>query len=85
MLTGERDVGGLRCSEVLAALGDYADGDLAPAMVARIHDHLRGCDLCERFGQQYSDLLAVLYRDVAAAGPIDAGVGRRLRARLGIG
>lgn len=36
MLPDEREVGGLRCSDVLARLSDYVDGDLGEADVAMV-------------------------------------------------
>ena len=48
MADSERMVGGLRCREVLERLSDYLDGDLAPAEVTRVQEHVRGCDWCER-------------------------------------
>lgn len=82
MLAEEREVGGLRCSEVLERLSEYLDGELSPDVVARIHEHLRGCDACERFGTRFSGVVRALRQALAEPDPIDADVAARLRARL---
>ncbi len=53
-----RFVGGLWCSEVLAGLCDYLDGELPPDTVARVEQHLRGCENCQRFGSDMAAMLA---------------------------
>ncbi|MCA9550505.1 MAG: zf-HC2 domain-containing protein [Myxococcales bacterium] len=78
----DREVAGLRCTEVLARLSDYLDGDLSPEEVAQVQGHLRGCDWCERFGSQMGEVVGKLRRELAT--PPDAGpdVARRLMERL---
>lgn len=49
----QREVGGLRCIDVLEHLPDYLDGALGPADVARVEEHLAGCANCARFGSLY--------------------------------
>lgn len=66
-MKGEREVAGLRCSEVLEALGDYLDGALSASRKATIDAHLSGCDICERFGGEYASVVQALK---AAAGPM---------------
>jgi anti-sigma factor RsiW len=82
MLPQDREVAGLRCSEVLQRLSEYVDGELSPDLVARIHDHLRGCDTCERFGARFANVVRTLRQELARPDPIDADVAARLRARL---
>jgi anti-sigma factor RsiW len=82
MLTGEREVGGLRCSDVLERLSEYVDGELPPDVVARIHEHLRGCDACERFGTRFAGVVRALRQELAKPDPVDADIAARLRARL---
>jgi anti-sigma factor RsiW len=36
------------CREIEPDLGAYHDGELAPEEAARIADHLRGCEACQR-------------------------------------
>lgn len=73
----DRVVGGLRCRDVLELLADYVDGDLDPSMSARVDEHLRGCDACEKFGGEYGDLVARLRAGLGVAQP-----DREARARL---
>lgn len=56
----DREVGGLRCRQVLAILSDYVDGELSPADVQRVESHLRACDHCEKFGGEYASLVTRL-------------------------
>ena len=56
----ERDVAGMRCSEVLALLSEYVDGELDSAVVERIEAHLRGCPNCEQFGKNFGSMIITL-------------------------
>ena len=58
-----REVGGLRCDAVLAALSDYIDGDLDEATRARMAAHLEGCPDCERFGASFAAMVSALGSD----------------------
>lgn len=78
----EREVAGIRCGEVLALLSDYVDGDVHPATRARVDAHLRGCDVCERFGGRFAGVLAQVRRALGPPEPADAGVAARLARRL---
>lgn len=78
----DRVVAGLSCRAVLTDLSAYVDGELAPSHVAQIEEHLRGCDWCERFGGEFSEIVRALRRSLHEAGPVDASVVARLRARL---
>lgn len=78
----ERVAGGLRCGEVLSLLSDYIDGEASLADSERIESHLRGCDVCERFGGVFSETVAALRRMLADPAGIDEGVASRLRRRL---
>ena len=82
MADSERMVGGLRCREVLERLSDYLDGDLGPAEVARVQDHVRGCDWCERFGGEFARQVAELRKELALPPPLDPERARRLHERL---
>jgi RNA polymerase sigma-70 factor, ECF subfamily len=53
----ERNVSGMTCSEVLAVLSDYVDGDASCADRARIETHLRECSVCARFGGHFSRIV----------------------------
>jgi len=37
----------MTCEELLAALGDYVDGDLDPAICEAFKEHLADCNPCE--------------------------------------
>lgn len=80
----ERDVAGLRCGEVLAEMSDFLDGDLGTARRAQIEAHLRGCDVCERFGGAFSAAIQAL-RQGGFQPSIEAPAAfERLRLRLGM-
>ena len=65
-MTVEREVAGIRCGEVLARLSDYLDDELPMSERRRVEAHLRGCDVCERFGGEMAELVALLRRHLAA-------------------
>lgn len=79
----DREVGGIRCTEVLERLSDYVEGDVEAAVKARIDTHLKGCDWCERFGGSYAQTVGHLRELLATPGPLDEVVQERLRGRLG--
>lgn len=81
----DREVAGLRCTEVLAHLSDYLDGDASPDLAARIEAHLRGCDACERFGGRFSAAIGGMRRALARPDPVDPDLRRRVAERLGRG
>lgn len=81
----DREVAGLRCTEVLAHLSDYLDGDAAPELSARIEAHVAGCDWCERFGGRFASVVGGLRRSLGRPEPADAALLRRIAARLSDG
>lgn len=81
-MKGERLVGGVRCGEVLADLSDYLDGTLSAARRGELESHLRGCDVCERFGGEFGADIAALRARLGAPEPLDAHLKARLRDRL---
>ena len=78
----ERTVAGLRCSEVLAQLSDYIDGELGAAEVKRIEEHLLGCPNCERFGKNFGSMVVSLRKAPDAAGTVDSKLVGRLLMQL---
>jgi anti-sigma factor RsiW len=78
----EREVAGLRCGDVLKRLGDYLDGDLDPTEAEQVRAHLRGCEVCERFGGAMAAVVGELRRQLGEAGPLADDVAARLRERL---
>jgi anti-sigma factor RsiW len=82
-MKGERLVGELRCSEVLALLPDYVGGNIAPADLARLQAHVGGCPLCERFGGQYAAAVQQLRASLAPSPSTgEQDTMRRLQQRL---
>lgn len=71
-LKNERHVGGLWCSEVLALLTRYLDGDLDPTELAAVQAHVGACDTCATFGGAFQKAIAAI-RDVDT-GPTDGDV-----------
>lgn len=82
MLKGERVVGGLPCSAVLADLSRLLDGDLPDAEASLLTAHVSGCDVCERFGRRFGGVLRELREGLHEPEPLSSGVENRLRARL---
>ncbi len=81
-MSAERDVGGIRCTEVLAVLSDFLDGNLDEPTRSRVNAHLAGCDWCERFGGEFAATVAALRHQLGAPEPIGSIVSQRLRERL---
>jgi anti-sigma factor (TIGR02949 family) len=80
-LSGEREVAGLRCGEVLAQLSAYLDGELSDDARAHLEAHVRGCDACTRMGGEVAAVIRAL-RQRLGADPLPAGVQQRLGALL---
>lgn len=80
----ERTVGGLSCSDLLVDLTNYLDGDLPPETVAAVNEHLRGCDLCERFGGEFAAMIHAIRERLGDPGALPDDVAERLRKKLGI-
>jgi anti-sigma factor RsiW len=78
----EREVAGLTCSQVMAALSDYADGDAPPDLRVRIEAHVAGCGQCAAFGGDFVALLAAMRRQLGPAGDAPADVLARVRAAI---
>lgn len=77
----DRSVAGIRCTEVLADLSDYFDGELSDRRAQQIEAHLAGCDWCERFGGDFSAAITALRQELVPELP-DARLHRRLMKRL---
>ena len=78
----ERTVAGLRCSEVLARLSDYIDGELGAAEVKDVEEHLLSCPNCERFGKNFGSMVVSLRSRPETAHPVDSELVTRLLAQL---
>ena len=81
----DRQVAGIRCSQVLALLSGYVDGELDEPDVKRIEAHLAGCDWCEKFGGEFAGVVRALRRELAKPAPLDDEVAERLREKLRAG
>ncbi len=81
-MKAERELAGLRCSEVLERLSDYVDGALPGDARARIEEHVKGCDLCERFGGRFGSVVRALRERLAEAEPLSEDMAARLMQRL---
>lgn len=81
-MTREREVGGLRCSEVLEHLSDYVDGQLAATLRSKVDAHLAGCDNCSRFGGEYGAVVRALHARLGAERDVSPETARRLDEAL---
>ncbi len=78
----ERTVAGLRCSEVLARLSDYIDGELDAADIKQVEEHLLGCPNCERFGKNFGSMVVSLRSAPETAHRVDSQLVTRLLGQL---
>lgn len=78
-MKGEREVGGIRCGELLAVLSDFVDGTIDPGLRLRVEEHLRGCDACERFGGVFAATVRALRERLAAPDALNEAMRERLR------
>jgi predicted anti-sigma-YlaC factor YlaD len=81
-MADERIVGGLSCSEVLALLPRYVEGELSSAELDHLATHLGGCENCTRFGGRYATLAAEVKRDLGPPEQLPPELEARLRAAL---
>ncbi len=79
-----REVGGLRCDQVLEALDRYVDGLLTDEEIAMVQTHVKGCDNCRRFGGAYARVVRALRAPANPAmdEPMPAGLLRRALSGL---
>jgi anti-sigma factor RsiW len=78
----EKVIAGLSCSDVLALLSDYLDGDLAASARQQVEDHLRSCDGCARFGGEFKGTVQALRSHLRRSPAVPPRVLDRLRAAL---
>jgi anti-sigma factor RsiW len=81
-IENEKVIAGLSCSDVLARLSDYLDGDLAAEERARVEEHLRGCEGCARFGGEFAATVRGLRAHLGAPTSVSGGLRERLRRAL---
>ncbi|HYO13162.1 MAG TPA: zf-HC2 domain-containing protein [Thermoanaerobaculia bacterium] len=85
---GDRIVAGLHCGEVLADLTEYLDGRLHSERMRRLQEHVKGCDLCARFGSELAVAVQALREGLQKPSRQEAVEARlldRLRAELSHG
>ena len=80
----DREVAGIRCTQVLEVLSDYVDDDLSAEERARVEAHLRGCDWCASFGGAFAEVVTAIQASLGDEAPPSPEVRARLRARLGL-
>lgn len=78
----ERHLGGMRCSEVLAVLSEYVDGELDDAVVGKVENHLLGCPNCERFGRNFGSMVVSLRKESELGSEREPEIMGRLLERL---
>ncbi|NUP95192.1 MAG: zf-HC2 domain-containing protein [Planctomycetaceae bacterium] len=83
-MNNDRILAGIACTQVLAKLSDYFDGELAPEVSAQIEAHVRQCDNCARFGGAFTAIVAGLRKSIEAPSSSASAATARLRSRLGL-
>jgi anti-sigma factor (TIGR02949 family) len=78
----EKVVAGISCGEVLDRLSAYIDGELSVDECARIEAHLRGCEVCERFGGEFQATVRALREHLLRPARLPDSVRERVRAAL---
>lgn len=78
----EREVAGLRCSDVMEQLSAYLEGDLPPGMVAQIESHVAECQACAAFGQAFGGMIAAVRERLREPEPVPGEIAARLQAAL---
>jgi anti-sigma factor RsiW len=61
-MQGEQQIGGVWCSEVLALLTRFLDGDLGEDELAVLKAHVGGCSRCAQFGGAFQQVIGALRR-----------------------
>jgi anti-sigma factor RsiW len=75
----DNQIAGITCAEVLAALSDYVDGELADSVRIQIEAHVMQCTNCERFGGMFAHVIHSVRTHASAD---DGEVFARLRKRI---
>jgi anti-sigma factor RsiW len=81
-IENEKVIAGLSCSDVLARLSDYVDGDLPAEERGRVEDHLRACEGCARFGGEFAATVRGLRAHLGAPVSLSGELEERLRRAL---
>jgi len=78
----EREVAGIRCSEVLEELSDFLDGELAAKRREQIVAHLEGCTWCAQLGGEVGATVRALRSRLGEAPAPNPGTSARIRQQL---
>jgi len=78
----EKNVGGLRCAQVLERLSDYLDDELAQAERAQVEAHLARCDACTAFGGEFTSVVRALHARLGGDDELSPEAAARLEALL---
>ena len=81
-IENEKVIAGLSCSDVLARLSDYVDGELPADERARVELHLRGCDGCARFGGAFGATVQALREQLSTPRDLPGELRDRIRRAL---
>lgn len=79
----DREVSGMRCSDVIGVLSDYLDGDLSRTDRARVESHVRACTVCARFGGHFASTIERVRAELGAPPAVDPEQVAALKRRLG--
>ncbi len=82
-IENEKVIAGLSCSQILDRLSDYLDCDLPMPEIARLEEHLRGCDGCARFGGELRTVVDALRIQLSRSRTLPPGFRERLRRAMG--
>jgi len=78
----EREVAGLKCSQVMTELSLYLEGDLAPRRAAQIEEHVTHCQACADFGEGFRRMVEAVRTRLGEPEPVPADIAATLRAAL---
>ena len=67
-----REIGGIWCMQVLAALDSYVDGEIPPDTLKRVQAHVAECSWCASFGAQYAATIEAIKAEPTSAESSDA-------------
>lgn len=78
----DRELAGIRCSEILERLSDVLEGSLEPDVARRVQAHLEGCAWCAQFGAEFSAVVGALQSELAGPAEVDGDATAQLVALL---
>ena len=68
----DREIAGIRCTQILDCLSDYLAGELTPDTRTRIETHLAQCAWCEQFGGEFGSVIQQLRLRLAEPNPVSS-------------